>query len=101
MSNVQRNFSTFSWDPPPSLDLTDIDPDIAYCVDIYNITCDMRERIISDCSVTEPIYTSDVIMDGYIYEYTITPRSNVPGARNGTADTVTGRFKSVQVAHDM
>ena len=92
MTNVQRNSSTLTWIHPPSLDLTHVDPDIAYCVEVYNITCGIRDLIISDCSVTEPSYASDVIMDGYIYEYTITPRSNVPGARNGTADTVTGRL---------
>ena len=90
MTEIQRVSSTLTWVPPPSLDLTDIDPDIAYCVEVYNITCGMRDLIISDCSVTEPSYTSDVIMDGYIYEYTITPRSNVPGARNGTSLTLEG-----------
>ena len=98
MTTVLRVSSTLTWDPPPSLNLTDIDPDIAYCVEVYNITCGMRDLIISDCSVTEPSYTSDVIMDGYMYEYTITPRSNVPGAWNGTATTATGRFESIQLA---
>ena len=93
MTNVQRVSSTLTWVPPPSLDLTGVDPDIAYCVDVYNITCGRRDLIISDCSVTEPSYTSDVIVDGYIYEYTITPRSNVPGARNGTpSEPVRGKL---------
>ena len=83
---VNRMSSTLSWDPPFSLDLTAIEPDIAYCVDIYNITCGRKDLIISDCNVTEPSYTSDDIAPhGYIYEYIVTPRSNVEGARNGTA----------------
>ncbi len=84
-SNVRltRGTPTLSWDPPLSLDLTGVDPDIAYCVDIYNITCGERDIIISDCSVIEPSYISSV-PDEYIYEYIVTPRSNVDGARNGT-----------------
>ena len=68
---------------------------VAYCVEVYNITCGRRNLVISDCNVTEPSYTSDVIMDGYIYEYTITPRSNVPGARNGTSLTLQGMYTKV------
>ena len=89
VSNLERNASTLSWVAPFSLDLTDIDPDIAYCVDVYNITCVRRDLIISDCNVTEPSYTSDdMAPNGYIYEYTVTPRSNVEGASNGTSVTV-------------
>ena len=91
ISNLERNGSTFFWEAPFSLNLTDVDPDIVYCVDICNITCGRRDLIISDCSVTEPSYTSDDIApQGYIYEYTVTPRSNVEGATNGISVTVTG-----------
>ena len=91
VTNLIRNASTLSWDAPFSLDLTNADPDIVYCVEVYNITCGRRDLIISDCNVTEPSYTSDDIApDGYIYEYTVTPRSNVEGARNGTDETEAG-----------
>jgi hypothetical protein len=80
-----------SWEAPFSLDLTDVDPDIVYCVEVYNITCGRRDLIISDCTVIEPSYTSDDIgPHGYIYEYTITPRSNMQGASNGTSVTIEG-----------
>jgi hypothetical protein len=72
------------------LDLTGVDPDIVYCVEVYNITCGRRDLIISDCNVTEPSYTSDDIMAGYIYEYTVTPRSNVEEASNGISVTIGG-----------
>ena len=85
MDSLVRNFTTLSWKAPFSLDLTNVEPDIVYCVDVYNITCGGRELLISDCNVTETSYTSDVIApDGYIYEYIVTPRSNVEGAINGT-----------------
>ena len=79
---------------PFSLDLTNVNPDIIYCVEVYNITCGKRDLIISDCNVTESSCTSDDIApDGHIYEYTVTPRSNVEGARNGTSLTVTGIWR--------
>ena len=85
VETLVKNFTTLSWSTPFSLNLTNVEPDIAYCVDVYNITCGGRELLISDCNVTETSYTSDVIApDGYIYEYIVTCRSNVEGAINGT-----------------
>ena len=56
------------------------------------MTCGRRDLIISDCSVSEPSYTSDNIAPhGYIYQYAITPRSNVKGARNGTRKNASGK----------
>ena len=84
MKELRKEGSTLSWDPPFSLNLTSVDPDIVYCVDVYNITCGGRELVFSDCNVTENNYTSDAIApDDYIYEYIVTPRSNVQGAKNG------------------
>ena len=85
VNNLVRRNESIVWEAPFSLNLTNVEPDIAYCVDVYNITCGGRELLISDCDVTETSYTSDVIApDGYIYEYIVTPRSNVEGASNGT-----------------
>ena len=89
MSNVSRQSSTLSWDAPFSLDLTNIEPDIVYCVEVYDITCGWS-HLISECDVVETSLTSDALQSGYIYEYTVTPRSNVTGAQNGTNLTVTG-----------
>ena len=93
VSNLKRNGSTLTWEAPFSLNLTNVDPNIVYCVEVVNITCGRKELIISDCNVTEPSYTSDDIAPhGYIYEYTVTPRSNVEGARNGMSVTVSGMW---------
>ena len=89
MTNVQRNASNITWNAPSSLDITDVDPDIVYCVEIYIITCG-RSYVISDCDVMESRYINDDLQPGYIYEYTITPRSNVRGALNGTNITIIG-----------
>ena len=94
ITNLFRDGGTFFWTAPFSLDLTNVEPDIVYCVDVYNITCGGRELLISDCDVTETSYTSDVIVpDGYIREYIVTPRSNVEGAVNGTSRNITGGSK--------
>ena len=106
VTNIVRNINIVTWKPPFSLDLTGVDPDIVYCVEVYNITCGRRDLIISDCNVTESSYTlalypegpgyeasytsDDISPHGYIYEYTVTPRSNVEGASNGTSLTVIG-----------
>ena len=87
--DLTRNASTLSWEAPFSLDLIGIDVDIVYCVEVYNITCG-RSLLISECDVVENNYTNDALMLGYIYEYIVTPRSNVKGASNGTSINVTG-----------
>ena len=89
MKNLERNGTTISWGAPFSLDLTNIEPDIVYCVEVYNITCG-RSHLVSECDIMETNFTSDTLQSGYIYEYTVTPRSNVTGAQNGTSLTITG-----------
>ena len=86
MLELQRNASTITWEPPFSLDLTGIDPDIVYCVEVYNITCGVDDLVAGDCNVTEPRYVDRRLWQGYIYRITVTPRSNVQGVtvRNGT-----------------
>ena len=93
----RRNTAVIVWEAPFSLNLTNIEPDIVYCVEVYNITCGGRDLLISDCDVMETSYTSDVLQSGYIYEYTVTPSSNVEGAQNGTSKTITGVSKMVGV----
>ena len=89
VSNITRNVNMIAWEAPFSLNLTNVDPDIVYCVEVYNITCG-RSLLISECDVMETSYTNDALYSGYIYEYTVTPRSNVEGARNGTNLTEIG-----------
>ena len=89
MVNLIRNANSLSWKAPFSLDLTGVDPDIIYCVEVVNVTC-RRRIMISVCDVAEPSYTFNDIMDGYIYEYAVTPKSNMEGAENGMTTKVTG-----------
>ena len=85
-----RNSSTIFWIAPFSLNLTDVDPNIVYCVYVYNITCGRRDLIISDCEVTVPYYSSDALSEGLLYNITITPKSYVVGALNGVSSTLMG-----------
>ena len=48
--------------------------------------------MISDCDVIESRYTNDDLQSGYIYEYTITPRSNAQGALNGSDLEISGQY---------
>ena len=89
---MRHSSHNITWEPPFSLDLTNIDPDIVYCVEVYNITCGERILLLNDYNVIGTQYyindVSDPIM--YVYEITITPRSNVAGALNGTPLVVKG-----------
>ena len=77
------------WEPPFSLNLTNIHPDITYCVDVYNVSCAGRQHLISDCGLTEPTYHySHQRAD--LFEFVIVPRSNVANPRNGTPQTLRG-----------
>ena len=75
-----------SWQPPFSLNLTTTEPDIVYCVDIFNITDAERERdyLISNCSVFETYYSFALDNPGDLFQFIVTPRSNIDRARNGT-----------------
>ena len=89
VNDIHRNATDLFWEAPFSLYLTNVDPDIVYCVEIVNITCG-RSLLISECDVMEASYTNDALLPGYIYECTVTPRSNVEGASNGTSQTMAG-----------
>ena len=88
VKSLRKEGSVIKWEAPFSLNLTDSDPDVVYCVEIYNISCG-RELIGGDCNVMDTSYAlGDHSEDGYLYEYIVTPRSNVEGAMNGSFQTL-------------
>ena len=89
-TDIKRDSSTITWEAPFSLDLTGVDPDIVYCVEVYNITCGENGLVVSDCDVTEACIVNDQLQQGFIYRITITPRSNGQDAQNGTISTKEG-----------
>ena len=90
VTDIKRDSSTITWEAPFSLDLTGVDPDIVYCVEVYNITCGVDDLVVGDCNVTEPRFIDNRLKQGYIYRITITPRSNGQDAQNGTNNTKEG-----------
>ena len=84
------------WEPPFSLDLTNVSPDIIYCVDVYNITCGSFDLLVSDCDVAEPFYMySDHDQEDILHHYVVTPRSNAENTNNGTPTVVNGRYSAL------
>ena len=79
---------TTHWDPLPTIDLTDRDPDIIYHVEIFNVTCGQSILIIDE-NVTESITINTLdLME--IYRAIVTPRNNVPGYINGPSSVLQG-----------
>ena len=72
------------------MNLTGVEPDIVYCVEVYNITCGVDDLVVGDCNVTELRYVDNRLQQGHIYRITITPRSNGQNAQNGTNKTKKG-----------
>lgn len=87
------NFNLISWDPPASANLTNTEPDIAYCLEVYNSTCGSEDLLINLCNLTEPryVYGDDELHRRKIYNFTVIPRSNVEGASNGSATIKQGK----------
>ena len=90
--NIKRNSSTITWEAPFSIDLTGVDPDIIYCVEVYNITCGVDDLVVGDCYVTEPHFLDNRLQQEYVYRIIITPRSNGQDAQNGTNNTKQGMY---------
>lgn len=92
--NTSQEIQEFKWDPPFSLDLTNVDPDVIYCVEVYETTCggNPKSLVTSDCAIFEPyiIYMLDVSLDTDLLEFKIIPRSNSKGSLNGTASSING-----------
>ena len=81
---VTTNSITISWDPPFSLNLTTAEPDIQYCVDVYNVTGGGDDHLQSVCDITDTYYTFTASDPDQLFIFTVTPRSNVEGSLNGT-----------------
>ncbi len=90
VNNVAGNCSQLNvtWDAPFSLNLTTAEPDIRYCVDVY----DEREKnmLQSECNITTTQYLFDIAYHVGTYSFSVTPRSNIDGSLNGIIST--GQF---------
>ena len=77
------------WDSLPTLDLTGIDPDVVYTVELVKIICgqkvSMSRRVVAGSNLTEE--NLDLMQ---IYKAIIAARNNVPGAMNGPSVEIEG-----------
>ena len=80
---VQDSTISLTWTAPFTLDITDIDPDITYCVGVANSTSSSIQ-----CGITETGFSFSIPPDSachnYMFTFTVTP-VNVVG--NGTSST--------------
>ena len=90
---IQRNHSLNSlmifWNPLPSLDISDTDPDIVYTVELFRITC--GQNVLISHSV---MAGSNAVLENLdlmqIYKAVVAARNNVPEARNGPSMEMEG-----------
>ena len=86
----QRGVISLTWTPPFSLDITGVDPDLWYRVEVYNVTSGRTP--LTNLSVSEPEFNFTVPDPSPCdqFEFRVTP---VNGAGNGPAnDPVRGYF---------
>lgn len=96
VSNLKRTLSNITWNPPFSLNLTNVESDIIYCVEVYSTTCGDNAFLFGNCSVTQPFYVSSMLNNGLTYNITVTPRSYMNGAQSGNALTRQGKLSLCQ-----
>ena len=77
------------WNPLPSLDINDTDPDILYTVELYQITCG-QNILINRMEVAGSNVTEEGLDLMQIYKAFIAARNNVRGARNGPTAKMNG-----------
>ena len=77
-----RDELTILWNPLPTLDINDTDPDILYSVELYQITCG-QNIFINRMEVAGSNVTEEDLDLMQIYKAVIAARNNVRDATNG------------------
>ena len=97
--NISQEILEIKWDPPFSLDLTNIDPDVIYTVEVYKTTCggNPKSLVTSDSTLFDPAYihTQEAVnmtLDMDLLDFKIIPRSNSKRSINGAASTINGNI---------
>ena len=101
VNNVAGNCSQLivTWVAPFSLNLTTAEPDIQYCVDVYNVTYKREDNLLqSECDISDTQYLFDVPYPVGIYRFSVTPRSNIHGSLNGTTSTAQFSYGKVDLS---
>ena len=89
--NITASNSTLSltWEPPFTLDITGVDPDITYCVDVINSTSSVTVHLECDITMTEFSYPlpQDAVCHSYVF--TVSP-NNVVGRGVSSSESYIG-----------
>ena len=90
MALPQRDVIRLTWTPPFSLDITGVDPDIWYHVEVYNVTA-VRRVPLTNLTVYKPEFNFTVPDPSPCdqFEFRVTP-VNVVG--NGTSSDLVGGY---------
>ena len=89
LRDYSKDELTTLWNPLPTLDINDTDPDILYTVELYQITCG-QNILINRTEVAGRNVTEEGLDLMQIYKAVIAARNNVSGARNGPSVEMKG-----------
>ena len=75
---------------------TTTDYTIQYCIDVYQTVGELRMLVRSVCIVNQTSYVFSTIESepdpNDLFQFIITPRYNIAGARDGTSRNISGYF---------
>ena len=85
-----EGFLHFTWNPPFTLNITNIKPDTYYCINVYNITHNSQhDPLYTVCDLIQPEFdfrvTNPIPCDQF--QFQVIP---VNGAGNGTLNSISG-----------
>jgi len=85
-----QSFILLTWTPPFSLDITGVDPDLWYCVEVYNINWG-RALLTTNCSVyeTQFYFTAPNHSRCVLFEFRVFAVNPVG---NGSLTSINGTF---------
>ena len=92
VTNIKRRpqVAELTWNAPFSLNLTDVEPDITYCVKVINKTCNNNNVLINISDVSKPYLEHETLSNADLFNITIIPKSNVLGAQAGLKWSIQG-----------
>ena len=85
----KEGFLHLTWNPPFTLNITNIEPDIYYCINVYNITPNSLYPLKTLCDLTQPEFDFTVAnpIPCDQFQFQVIP---VNDAGNGTLNSISG-----------
>ena len=90
VGNLARKGEIVSWTPPFSLDLTGVDHDIDFCLQVYNVT-QKQSLLVDVCDILSPSYVVDILHDSCLYLFIVVPVIH-GSSINGTLSSLRGKL---------